>query len=171
MNQVKEKVASIWDLKENQDGVLNESVFDCMVAENLLSDGRSIPQLGEALIKYDVQTIEELAKKQAELLAKNQKLNKLFSEIEMPLVYVLSSMERQGIMIDSARLTNVRKELSIALESLKKEILEKVGSEINLASPAQVGLYLAEHEMVPLPKTKSGQYATGEMELLKYAKL
>ena len=111
-----------------------------------------------------------MAEKQKENLIKDSNLQYLFDHIEMPLVEVLSEMEKTGILIDRTCLKDVKEELQKASEKIRKTILEKVGYEINLSSPAQVGLYLAEKENVPLPKTKSGQYATGELELLKFKK-
>lgn len=158
---------AVWDAKSQTTRVTSD-LFDCMIAESLLSDGRYIPQLGAALLKYKVDTVEELAQKQMTILSQNPQLTYLFEQIEMPLVEVLSTMEKTGIKIDKECLKDVKQELQQALEELKREILEKVGYEINLSSPAQVGVYLAEKEQVPLPKTKSGQYATGELELLKF---
>jgi len=160
---------AVWDAKAQHIAYTSE-LFDSLIAESLLSDGRYIPQLGAALLKYKVDSIDELAKKQKKLLTQNPQLQYLFEHIEMPLVEVLSDMEKIGILIDRKCLKEVKEELQKASEDLKKTILEKVDYEINLSSPAQVGLYLAEKENVPLPKTKSGQYATGELELLKFKK-
>ena len=160
---------AVWDAKA-QDIPYTAELFDCLIAECLLSDGRYIPQLGAALLKHKVKSIDELAEKQKENLIKDSNLQYLFDHIEMPLVEVLSEMEKTGILIDRTCLKDVKEELQKASEKIRKTILEKVGYEINLSSPAQVGLYLAEKENVPLPKTKSGQYATGELELLKFKK-
>ena len=91
-------------------------------------------------------------------------VTKLFNEIELPLVSVLTAMEIEGINVN----TDFLKELSIALSDdinrLEKEIYEQAGEEFNIASPKQLGIVLFEKmELVKKPKkTKTGQYKTGE---------
>lgn len=86
----------------------------------------------------------------------------------MPLVSVLYEMEQKGITLDKDSLAETEQEIRKNIESLTEAILKEVGYEINLASPAQVGQFLAEKVGVPLSKTKTGQYATNENELLKH---
>ncbi|SHM85635.1 DNA polymerase I [Polaribacter sp. KT 15] len=91
-------------------------------------------------------------------------VTKLFNDIELPLVSVLTAMEIEGINVN----TDFLKELSIALSDdinrLEKEIYEQAGEEFNIASPKQLGIVLFEKmELVKKPKkTKTGQYKTGE---------
>lgn len=96
-------------------------------------------------------------------------VTKLFNEVELPLVSVLTSMEIEGININ----TEFLKELSITLtddiDRLEKSIYQQAGEEFNIASPKQLGVVLFENlKLVDKPKkTKTGQYATGE-EILSY---
>ncbi|ARV16097.1 DNA polymerase I [Polaribacter sp. SA4-12] len=91
-------------------------------------------------------------------------VTKLFNEIELPLVSVLTAMEIEGININ----IDFLKELSVALTDdinrLEKNIYEQAGEEFNIASPKQLGIVLFEKmELVKKPKkTKTGQYKTGE---------
>ncbi len=91
-------------------------------------------------------------------------VTKLFNEIELPLVSVLTAMEIEGININ----TDFLKELSFVLtddiNKLEKNIYEQAGEEFNIASPKQLGIVLFEKmELVKKPKkTKTGQYKTGE---------
>ncbi|TXD49630.1 DNA polymerase I [Polaribacter sp. IC073] len=91
-------------------------------------------------------------------------VTKLFNEIELPLVSVLTAMEIEGININ----TDFLKELSVALTDdinrLEKNIYEQAGEEFNIASPKQLGIVLFDKmELVKKPKkTKTGQYKTGE---------
>jgi len=91
-------------------------------------------------------------------------VTKLFNDIELPLVSVLTAMEIEGINLNSDFL----KELSVALTDdinrLEKNIYEQAGEEFNIASPKQLGIVLFENmELVAKPKkTKTGQYKTGE---------
>ena len=96
-------------------------------------------------------------------------VTKLFNEVELPLVSVLTAMEIEGININ----TEFLKELSVALTDdinrLEKNIYELAGEEFNIASPKQLGIVLFENmKLVDKPKkTKTGQYKTGE-DILSY---
>ncbi|MDO6598723.1 DNA polymerase I [Tenacibaculum sp. 1_MG-2023] len=91
-------------------------------------------------------------------------LTKLFNEVELPLVSVLTAMEIEGINLN----IDFLKELSVALTDdinrLEKGIYEQAGEEFNIASPKQLGIVLFENmKLVDKPKkTKTGQYKTGE---------
>ncbi len=91
-------------------------------------------------------------------------LTKLFNEVELPLVSVLTAMEIEGINVN----TDFLKELSVTLtddiNKLEKSIYEQAEEEFNIASPKQLGIVLFEKmELVKKPKkTKTGQYKTGE---------
>lgn len=94
---------------------------------------------------------------------------KLFEEIEMPLVPVLTAMELEGINLDVSFLNQLSEELSADIEKLEKSIYEQAGKEFNLASPRQLGVVLFEDmKLVDKPKkTKTGQYSTSEDVLSK----
>ena len=91
-------------------------------------------------------------------------LTKLFNDVELPLVSVLSAMEIEGINLN----VDFLKELSVALTDdisrLEKGIYEQAGEEFNIASPKQLGIVLFENmKLVDKPKkTKTGQYKTSE---------
>lgn len=155
----------VWDAKSQFENVKDTEFFDCMIAEFLLSDGRLVHSAEKVLTKYKASTLEDLAEKQKEKLATLPKLSKLFYEIEMPLVRVLYTMERNGILLDKTRLENVGVELEKAIGTLSDEIKKQVGFDININSSVQIGNYLAEKENVPLKKTKTGRFATNEAEL------
>jgi len=160
----------VWDLKSNYEEFgKEESIFDCMVAEFLLCDGRYIPTQERALRDYKVTSLEELATLQQQKLDKLPALQKLLSEIELPLVRVLAQMEKNGIELDTSLLKNVGEEIEKAIVILEEKIKEEVGFEINLNSSVQVGNYLAEKAGVPLTKTKTGRFATNETEIAKFA--
>jgi DNA polymerase-1 len=100
---------------------------------------------------------------------KEKNLESLFHEIEMPLINVLVSMEREGVKIDSETITNYSKELKEELGIIQSKIFELAGSEFNIASPKQLGIVLFENlKVISNPKrTKTKQYSTGEEELVK----
>ncbi len=102
---------------------------------------------------------------------KEKNLEKLFNEIEMPLVSVLANMELEGINIDKESLNTYSKELEEKLKTLEKNITQQAGLEFNVDSPKQLGQVLFEDlKIVEKPKkTKTGQYSTNEEILTKLA--
>ena len=91
-------------------------------------------------------------------------VTKLFNDIELPLVSVLTAMEIEGININIDFLNKLSVTLTADINRLEKNIYEQAGEEFNIASPKQLGIVLFEKmELVKKPKkTKTGQYATGE---------
>ena len=160
----------VWDLKSNFEKFGKEkNVFDCMVAEFLLSDGRYIPTEEKALRDYKVTSLDEVSTLQRKKLEILPTLHKLFTEIEMPLVRILAQMELNGIQLDTTLLRSVGEEIEKAITVLDEKIKKEVGFDINLNSSVQVGNFLAEKAGVPLSKTKTGRYATNETEIAKFA--
>ena len=98
-------------------------------------------------------------------------LGKIFYDIEIPMINVLSEMETEGIKIDTSYLEKLDKEFEEDLEKLKKEIFKKSGEEFNLNSPKQLGEILFDKlKLVSKPKkTKTGQYSTSEEVLSSLA--
>ena len=96
-------------------------------------------------------------------------VTKLFNDIELPLVSVLTAMEIEGININTDFLNKLSVTLTDDINRLEKNIYEQAGEEFNIASPKQLGIVLFEKmELVKKPKkTKTGQYATGE-DILSY---
>ena len=99
----------------------------------------------------------------------NGNVTKLFNDIELPLVSVLTAMEIEGININTGFLKGLSVDLTEDINRLEKSIYEQAGEEFNIASPKQLGIVLFEKmELVKKPKkTKTGQYATGE-DILSY---
>ena len=97
---------------------------------------------------------------------------KLFQTVELPLVPVLTAMEKEGINLNVSFLNEFAKTLEIDSARLQKEIFEQAGEEFNLASPKQLGLVLFDKlKLVEKPKkTKTGQYSTAEDVLSSLAK-
>ena len=96
-------------------------------------------------------------------------VTKLFKEVELPLVKVLTDMEIEGININTDYLKELSVELTKDIERLEKGIYEQAGEEFNLASPKQLGPILFDKlKLVDKPKkTKTGQYSTAE-DVLSY---
>ena len=100
---------------------------------------------------------------------KEQGLEKLFNEIELPLVRVLASMELAGARIDVKALNEYSIALTQQMNQLENECHQLAGVSFNTASPAQVGEVLFDHLKIDpkAKKTKTGQYSTTEDILLK----
>ena len=95
---------------------------------------------------------------------KEQGMDKLFREIEMPLVFVLSDMERQGISIDADALKEYGEKLSVSIIELEQKIYEEAGEQFNINSPKQLGVILFEKMQLPNgKKTKTGFSTSAEV--------
>lgn len=93
----------------------------------------------------------------------------LYNDIEMPLVFVLASMEYEGVSIDCNELEALSNELRERSGIIEKEIYELAGQEFNVSSPKQLGEVLFDKLKIDSnhKKTKSGQYSTSEQVLVK----
>lgn len=160
---------AVWDLKAQFGEVKSLEMFDCLVAEFLLSEGRYAPTEEQVYEKYRVSSLDDVMGKQLEEFEKFPDVKKLYYEVEFPLVAVLSQMEKTGIVLDIKSLRTIGEKVVEAVAILEKEIFEVMGETMNLNSSQQVGNYLADKQGVPLGKTKTGKYATNEQELAKYA--
>jgi DNA polymerase I len=100
-----------------------------------------------------------------------KEVEKVFYEVENPLVKVLTDMEYEGIKIDMDFLKSYSKELDIEAKIAEEKVYELAGVKFNLASPKQLGEVLFEKMQLDpkAKKTKTGQYATGEDVLTKLA--
>ncbi len=90
---------------------------------------------------------------------------KLFHEVEMPLVRVLADMEREGIRLDTGALEAFSKELGRDLVELQDKIIEACGVHFNIDSPKQLGEVLFDTLKLggeKPKKTRTGQYQTSE---------
>ena len=103
---------------------------------------------------------------------KENNLEKLLQDVEIPLMHVLSDIEKNGVKIDTEILSSMSKELEQESKELEQKIYELAGTSFNIASPKQLGEVLFDHMKLDskAKKTKTGQYATGEEILTKLAK-
>ncbi len=104
-------------------------------------------------------------------ILKNNGLEKLFDEVENPLIQVLAAMEFEGVRIDTESLAELSVLLETESQEIEKKVYELAGVRFNLASPKQLGDVLFDKlKLDPkAKKTKTGQYATGEEILSKLA--
>ncbi|MBS1621974.1 MAG: DNA polymerase I [Bacteroidetes bacterium] len=102
---------------------------------------------------------------------KEKKVEKVFYEVENPLVKVLTDMEFEGVKIDEDFLKDYSRELKREADKYESAVYSAAGVRFNLASPKQLGEVLFDKlKLDPsAKKTKTGQYQTGEDVLLKLA--
>ena len=102
---------------------------------------------------------------------KTKAVEKVFYEVENPLIKVLTAMEFEGIRIDEGFLNDYSKELEREAKTAEESVYKQAGVRFNLASPKQLGEVLFDKMQIDpkAKKTKTGQYATGEDVLLKLA--
>lgn len=147
--------------------------FDTMIASYLLNPAAPNQALEDVTLEH---LNEMLPKGQGELPAKAscilqlarllgeklkiQEQDRLYYDIEIPLVQILAEMEIEGVAVDKLQLEAMSEELGLLLTGLEKEIYNLAGREFNINSPKQLGKVLFEDLNLPvLKKTKTG-YST-----------
>lgn len=101
---------------------------------------------------------------------KENEAERLFYDIEMPLVPVLVHIERNGVLLDTEALKQSSLLFTTQMQMIEQEIHTLADEEFNVASPKQVGEILFDKLKIgdKAKKTKTGQYVTSEEELEKY---
>lgn len=179
---------SMFHLKESMDQIKirkPENCFDVSVAAYLLNPLKNnytwedvarehldlmVDEKADQEIKacYEAYTnyasVEVLSRKLADT-----KMDTLFREIEMPLVFTLFDMEQNGIRVEAEALKQYGDQLAGKIGDLEKEIYEEAGETFNINSPKQLGVVLFENMKLPGGrKTKTG-YSTAADVLEKLA--
>ena len=143
--------------------------------EDLIGKGR----MQKTMREVPVELVKEYAAEDADItlqlyekllpMLKENGVEKLFYEIEMPLVPVLSRMEANGVKIDTENLQQISEAFGVEIHKIEEEIYKAAGMPFNIASPKQLGEVLFERLRIDekAKKTKTGQYATGEDVLQK----
>lgn len=130
-------------LVENEQAAMAYACYEAYIA------WKSYPVLLEALQQHEMEM--------------------LFNEIEMPLVFVLADMEREGIGIDADALKEYGTQLVGSITEYEQKIYKEAGEEFNINSPKQLGVILFEKMQLPNgKKTKTG-YSTAADVLDKLA--
>lgn len=99
----------------------------------------------------------------------NNNMKALFEDIELPLLFTLSNMEKEGIRVNAEALKEYGSQLEVKIKALESQIYEEAGEEFNINSPKQLGVILFEKLQLPGgKKTKTG-YSTAADVLEKLA--
>lgn len=103
---------------------------------------------------------------------KTKEVERVFEEVESPLLKVLLDMEYEGVNIDTDFLNSYSKDLEAEAKKSEESVYAQAGIRFNLASPKQLGEVLFNKMQLgdKIKKTKGGQHSTGEDVLLKLAK-
>jgi len=147
---------------------LVSDVFDTLIAAYLVNPGARDYNLPD----NSAETVFKQFKKLEHELKEN-KLEKIFEEIEMPLMHVLISMEDRGIKLDLGELKKLSTKLDHRVKHLISEIHKMAGMEFNISSPIQLREVLFEKLQIPTQnlrktgKTKALSTAAGELEKLR----
>ncbi len=183
------KVVSVFHVKEALEHIPNvkkEVCFDGIVAAyllnplkndydftdvareqlNLLIDDNKADELQKCF--YEAYTAFASCEVLTAKLIENE-MYKLFTDVEMPLVFTLYDMEQCGVRVNGEALRVYGEQLGTRIVEVEKQIYEMTGEEFNINSPKQLGVVLFEHMNIPNgKKTKTG-YSTSADILEKLA--
>lgn len=158
---------------------IREPIFDVKIASWLYEPNKKKYELPDLLLGQLELGISEISRGSIAfyswelfkvMKSKIKNFKKVFYEIEMPLIPVLTDMERRGVKIDTRVFKEFSHELSIELKEIKKGIYSEAGCEFNLNSPKQISHILFEIlKLKPLKRTKTG-YSTDVSVLSELAR-
>ena len=176
------------------DTMLQSYVFNSVASRHDM-DSLSLKYLGKPTIKFEeiagkgakqltfdqieVEKASEYAAEDADItlqlhqhlwpkLKDTPELTKVYHEIELPLLSMLSDVERNGVLIDANQLGQQSHSISIRLEELEKQAYELAGEEFNLSSTKQLQVILFEKLSLPvIKKTPKGAPSTAEEVLVE----
>lgn len=165
------------DKRHNMDELARQYLqYNPVSIESLIGKkGKSQIKMSEV----DIEQLKEYAAEDADItlqlydslkgLLVDQNAIPVFEQVEIPLVPVLASMEREGIKVDADFLQQYSTELSKEITEIEIKIYEQAGEKFNIASPLQLGKILFDKLQLDdkAKKTKTGQYQTGEDVLVK----
>ncbi|WP_027410190.1 DNA polymerase I [Anoxybacillus tepidamans] len=158
-----EDVASVAKAKQYVNVQSDESVYG-KGAKQAVPDE---PILAEHLVRKAA-AIRELKQQFINDLQENEQYS-LFTELELPLTFILAEMEYAGVKIDVERLREMGEELNEQLKTIERDIYQLAGQEFNINSPKQLGVILFDKLQLPvMKKTKTG-YSTSADVLEKLA--
>ena len=147
------------DLARDILGLMVPSKLDLLGKLKIKKAAEEKPEALELMVCYEVYTCIA-AKNQLLEQLEDHGMKKLYDEIEMPLVYVLADMEKEGVRAEKAELEAYGAQLTGRIAELETSIYEKAGETFNINSPKQLGVILFEKLQMPNgKKTKTG-YST-----------
>ena len=171
------------DLARDILGLMVPSKLDLLGKLKIKKAAEEKPEALELMVCYEAYTCIA-AKNQLLEQLEDHGMKKLYDEIEMPLVYVLADMEKEGVRAEKAELEAYGAQLTGRISELETSIYEKAGETFNINSPKQLGVILFEKLQMPNgKKTKTGYSTAADVlerlapdypivsEILKYRQL
>ncbi len=173
-------ICGVKDALEYLDGIKEETCFDAIVAAYLLNPLKNdydfmdiareqldilVDDKAEDIQKcfYEAYTAYASQPKLLDKLKETQ-MDKLFFDIEMPLVFTLYQMEQNGVKVEADALKVYGEQLGSRIVELEKDIYALAGEEFNINSPKQLGVILFEKLQLPHgKKTKTGYSTSAEV--------
>lgn len=147
------------DLARDILGLMVPSKLDLLGKLKIKKAAEEKPEALELMVCYEAYACIA-AKNQLLEQLEDHGMKKLYDEIEMPLVYVLADMEKEGVRAEKAELEAYGAQLTGRISELETSIYEKAGETFNINSPKQLGVILFEKLQMPNgKKTKTG-YST-----------
>ena len=156
------------DIAKTYLGLMIPSRKDLLAKLSLAEALKTSPEAALKTACYEVYT----AWKSQEVLEGKLKelgMEKLYKEIEMPLIFVLHDMEKEGISIDGAALRAYGEKLAVSISELEERIYQLAGENFNINSPKQLGVILFEKLGLPNGKKTKTSYSTSADVLDKLA--
>ncbi|MDD5441475.1 MAG: DNA polymerase, partial [Candidatus Omnitrophica bacterium] len=185
LNSFDSKKIITFDIQSMPDDIVNilrgKDCFDIKIAAYLADSG---------LVNYQIETLsvrflsehlpgnDFIAKaryvyllyQKLKNVLKEDKTEKLFYDIEMPLLFILHDMKKAGVYFDLKKAKKIEKKVAEEMDGIRKEIFDEAGEEFNLNSPSQIGHILFEKLKLPVIKKNKTGFSTGEEVLEKLSK-
>ena len=143
-----------------QEDIDPKELKETSIALWLINSDISNPKLEDILLYGKTSSFASARDLIFKKLKENEKLEKVYSEIELPIVPIVSQMEEHGILIDQKYFKNLSAEYHLELDKLTKKIYEMAGVEFNINSPKQLGEVLFEKMQI---KTNKQRGASGNI--------
>jgi DNA polymerase-1 len=156
-----------------EEDVPRERLEEAKVMLWLLCSDFTNPALEDVLGYTGKASFDEAYAELAKSIKETGRLQKVYDDIERPLIPIVEAMKQHGVLIDRKALAKLSKEYHADLEAIEKRIYKTVGHEFNIASPKQLGDVLFDELELKVPgaksqkKTATGQRSTKESELEK----
>jgi DNA polymerase-1 len=135
----------------------------------LIDSSKTTPSI-EDILDYAKTRDLSVAEKKIMAELKELKLDKVYNDIEAPLIPIIDEAEKRGILIDKKYLAKLSKDYHAELAEIEKKIYQEVGEEFNINSPKQLARVLFDELKISikgLRKTAGGARSTKESELQK----
>jgi len=159
------------NVAEEEEEPTEEELAECALALWLVRSDITNPTLDD-MLEYTGERGFKGARAKIFKELHDAHIEKVYNDIELPLMPVVARMEKRGILLDRDYLKSLSKRYHKDLEEIAQRIYATAGEEFNLNSPRQLGEVLFEKLGVGGPKVKrtaTGQHSTREEELKKYA--